>query len=228
MVMPVVNQRTMEERMTNWKVFCSYFALAAVAASWAFLAPPAQSATIIDEWASVKAPPPPQLKEVKVEPKTTALLMLDFLKQNCGARPRCVASIPAMKKLLTEARAKGVTVAYSTFGTATMADVVDKDLAPIANEPSVQSGANKFLRTDLEKILKDKGVQTVIVVGTAAHGAVLNTAAHAALLGMNVILPVDGMSADPFAEQYTAWHLANAPGGIGPKVTLTRSDMIKF
>ena len=51
----------------------------------------------------------------------------------------------------------------------------------------------------------------MIVTGTAAHGAVLNTAAAAALLGFKVILPVDAMSADPYAEQYTAWHLANGP-----------------
>jgi nicotinamidase-related amidase len=68
----------------------------------------------------------------------------------------------------------------------------------------------------------------VIVTGTAAHGAVLNTAAAAALLGFKVVLPVDAVSADPYAEQYTAWHLANAPGGIGPNVTVTKMDLIRF
>ena len=78
------------------------------------------------------------------------------------------------------------------------------------------------------KILKDKGVQTVIVVGTASNGAVLNTASHAALSGMNVIVPVDGISAiDAYAEQYVAWHFVNAPG-VSAKTTLTKIDMIKF
>ena len=53
----------------------------------------------------MKAPPAPALKPVTVDPKTTALLMLDFMNQNCGKRPRCLASIPAMKKLLADARA---------------------------------------------------------------------------------------------------------------------------
>ena len=53
---------------------------------------------------------------------------------------------------------------------------------------------DKFLGTDLEKILKDKGIATVIIVGTAAHGAVLYTGSGAAMRGMNVIVPVDGMS----------------------------------
>jgi nicotinamidase-related amidase len=69
----------------------------------------------------------------------------------------------------------------------------------------------------------------VIVTGTAAHGAVLNTAAAAALMGLKVVLPVDGVSAEnTYAEQYTAWHLANAPGGIAPQVTITKIDMIQF
>jgi hypothetical protein len=31
--------------------------------------------------------------------------LLDFMNQNCGKRPACVASLPAMKKLLLAARA---------------------------------------------------------------------------------------------------------------------------
>jgi len=58
---------------------------------------------------------------------------------------------------------------------------------------------------------------------------VLYTGSAAALRGMAVIVPVDGMSSeDLYYEQATAWLLAKGTGGIGPKVTLTRSDMIKF
>jgi len=187
---------------------------------------PARAGNVIDEWANVKAPPAPALKPVTLDAKTSALLMLDFMNQNCGRRPRCLDSIPAVKKLLTEARAKGATVVYSLIANTTTADVI-KDVAPLANEPWVLSGPNKFLRTELEKILKDKGVQTVIVVGTAAHGAVLNTASHAALIGLNVVVPVDGMSSDPYSEQYTAWHLVNAPV-IAARTTLTKIELIKF
>jgi nicotinamidase-related amidase len=188
---------------------------------------PAQAANIIDEWASVKVPAPPALKPVTVDPKTTALLMLDFMNQNCGQRPRCVASIPAMKKLVDAARAAKALVVYSLIANTTTADVI-KDIAPQPGEPSVLSGPDKFFKTDLQKILADKGIKTVIVVGTAANGAVLFTANNAALFGMNVIVPVDGMSAvDPFIELSTAVHMATAPA-IAAKATLTRSDMIKF
>jgi hypothetical protein len=145
--------------------------IAALVAAVAFagLAVRAQAADIVDEWASVKTPPPPALKEVKVDPKTTALLMLDFMKQNCGKRPRCIATLPAMKKLPGEARAAKVPVVYSIVGNSTIADVMP-DVAAQAGEPRVQSGPNKFRNTDLEKILKDKGITTVITTAPALVG----------------------------------------------------------
>jgi len=92
----------------------------------------------------------------------------------------------------------------------------------------VSSGPDKFLGTDLEKILKEKGIKTVIVVGTTSHGAVLYTASVAALRGMKIIVPVDGMSAEVlYAEQYVAWHLLNAPR-ISALTTLTKVDLIGY
>ena len=153
--------------------------------------------------------------------------MLDFMNQNCGKRPACVASIPAVKKLLTAARAAKASVIYSIIANSTTADVI-KDVAPMADEPHVQAGPDKFLNTDLAKILKDKGIQTVIVTGTASNGAVLFTAAGAAMRGLKVIVPVDGMSAaDPYADLSTAYTFATAPL-VSAKSTLTKIDMIKF
>ena len=192
-----------------------------------FAASAASAQTIIDEWATVTAPPAPALKPVTLDPKTTALLMLDFVAPNCTQRPRCMASLPAVKKLLTEARAKGMLIVYATGATGKRADTVP-EVAPADSEPVVSSGVDKFVNTDLEKILKAGGTQTVIAMGTAAHGAVLYTASAAALRGMKVIVPVDGMSANTtYPEQYTAWHLVNAPV-VSANVTLTKLDLIKF
>jgi len=201
--------------------------VAVMLASMAFTVAPARAANIVEEWASVKAAAAPTLKPVQVDPKTTALLMLDFMNQNCGKRPRCVASIPAMKRLLAAARAAKATVVYSIIAKTTTADVI-KDVAPEASEPHVQAGPDKFLHTDLEKILKDKGIKTVIAVGTSSNGAVFFTASGAAFRGLNVIVPVDGMSSnDPIAEYATVLDFETAPS-VSTKTTLTRSDMIKF
>ncbi|HOE16514.1 MAG TPA: cysteine hydrolase [Syntrophorhabdaceae bacterium] len=195
---------------------------------YAFLLSAVHAQNIIDEWNTVKAPAAPELKPVTIDAKTTALLMLDFNKQTCNPerRPRCIASIPGVKRLLALARTKGAPVVYSLSPGAAAADIAQA-LAPRADEPVVASGPDKFLGTDLEKILKEKGVKTVIVVGTAAHGAVLYTASAAALRGFSVIVPVDGMSAEhPYAEQYVAWNLVNAPR-VANQTTLTKIDLIR-
>lgn len=197
-----------------------------VAAGFGWVVSTAAAQTIVDEWANVKAPPAPALKPVTVDSGTTALLMLDFMNSNCGKRPRCLASVPAVRKLLAEARAKGMLIVYTTGPGGKVADTL-AELAPTGTEPAVSSGVDKFLNTDLEKILKSKGIQTVIAIGTAAHGAVLHTASAAAMRGMTVIVPVDGMSNDAYTEQYTAWHLANAPV-VSRNVTLTKLDLVKF
>ena len=119
----------------------------------------AQSKTIVDEWASVQAPKPPELKSVKIDdPKTTAFLVLDIIKQGCNSerRPRCVASVPKIQAFLNQARTKGVSVVHSYTSTSTPADIL-KEVAPLPGEPLVQAPADKFFRTDLEKIFKIRG-----------------------------------------------------------------------
>lgn len=188
----------------------------------------AYAQTVVDEWDTVKAPKPPELKPVTVDPKTTAFLVLDIVKQTCNPerRPRCVSSVPKIQAFLKQARAKGVPVIFSVTTTSSQADIF-KEVAPLDGEPIVKSSADKFFKTDLEKILNDKGIKTVIVVGTAAHGAVLYTGSQAAFRGLQVIVPVDGMTSEnTYFEQYTVYHLANAPG-VGQQVTLTKFDMIK-
>jgi nicotinamidase-related amidase len=188
---------------------------------------PAQ--TVIDQWAEVKIPPPPDLKPVTIKPETTALLLLDFNSQTCNTktRPRCIESIPVVKKMLTDARAKGVTRVYSLSPGAEVKDIA-AELAPMEGEPVVASGPDKFLGTELEKILKDKKIETVIVTGTAAHGAVLYTASGAALRGLNVIVPVDAISADSlFPELYVVWNLVNAPR-VSAKTVISQTGLLTY
>ena len=185
------------------------------------------AANVIEDWAQVKVPPAPQLKPVKADAKTTALLMLDFMNQNCGKRPACVASVPGAKKLLDAARAAHATVVYSFIANTGPGDVI-KDVAPKQDEVHVTAGPDKFLHTELEKILKDKGIKTVVAIGTSSNGAVLYTASGAALRGMDVIVPVDGMSStSPFTDMATAWTFADAPL-VSKKVRLTTMDQVKF
>lgn len=196
-----------------------------------FLTQPVSAAsnTIIDEWKNVPLPEAPPLKSVVIDPRTTAFLILDIQLPMCGAeqRPRCAVSVPKIAAFLLEARVRAMPIVYSLTSTGTPENVVPA-VSPLPGEPAVKSSVDKFYNTDLEKILKEKGVQTVVIVGTAAHGAVLHTATGAAIRGLQVIIPVDGMSAiEPYAEQYTAWHMLNAPG-TRARTTLTSFDRMSF
>ena len=98
----------------------------------------AQSKTIIDEWSSVQAPKPPELKPVKIDdPTTTAYLILDIIKQTCNneRRPRCVASVPKIQAFLKQARAKGLAVIYSKTSSAKPSDIIP-DVAPVEGPPA--------------------------------------------------------------------------------------------
>jgi nicotinamidase-related amidase len=214
-------------KQTEWTKWCAAGVLAALS-GWVIQA--AQADTVIDEWATVKAPPPPELKSVSIDPASTALIVMDISTQSCTAekRPRCVATVPKVQKLISEARAKGVLVLYTLAGTSKRTDLI-KEIAPLEAEQSLSgAGPDKFVGIDLDAILKGKNIKTLITVGTAAEGAVLHTAAGAAFRGYDVVVPVDGMSStNIYAEQYTAWHLSNAPR-LPDHVKLTKVDMIKF
>src|SRR5438105_9206889 len=135
-------------RERNMRHFADQIGSATVlAVAVALLALPALAADITTEWANVKAPPAPELKPVTVDPKTTALLVLDFMKNNCGARPRCVATVPTVKKLIDAARAHGMMISYNLPGQIPKPeDMVDQTLAPRAGEHLIKNGrgANKF------------------------------------------------------------------------------------
>jgi len=191
----------------------------------------AQAQTLIEEWGTAKFPPPPALKPAKIDAKETALLVMDFTVQTCTQqrRPRCVASVPKVVALVNKARENGALIIYSVAVPNSVPADILKELTPAAGEQVLPPlGPDKFINSDLEKTLKDKGIKTVVAMGTQAQTSVLHTGATAALKGFNVIVPVDGMSGDEvFPELYTAWHLSTA-ARISAKVTLTKFDMIGF
>ncbi|GAU07388.1 cysteine hydrolase [Desulfoplanes formicivorans] len=192
------------------------------------LLPCAAMAASIDEiWDEVSPPDLPEIRTVTVAPATTALLVLDIEELTCNQarRPRCLETVPRIAALIKRARAAGLPVVYSMTPRGTL-DTMLPPVTPEPGEPVVHSSVDKFWNTDLEDILKSKGITSVIVTGTAAHGAVLHTATAAGFRGMHVVLPVDCLSAaDPYVEQATIILLKTGPG-TSKRISLTRSDRI--
>ncbi|MBU1003649.1 MAG: cysteine hydrolase [Proteobacteria bacterium] len=188
---------------------------------------PASAQSIDALWGQVTPPPAPEIKAVSVHPATTALLILDIEELTCNAqrRPRCLETVPRIAELARRARVAGLPVVYSL--TPKMTPIL-RLVTPEQGEAVVDSGVDKFWATELEFILREKGVDTVIVTGTAAHGAVLHTATAAGFRGLKVVLPVDCLSAeDLYSEQATVQLLLTGPG-TRQVITLTRSDLISM
>lgn len=184
------------------------------------------SANIVDDWATIKPPPPPMLKPVTIDGATTALLVLDFVDRICNF-PACTSgAVPNVAKLIAGARTAHVPVIYSEVNGTTANNILPA-VTPQPGEPIVISHADKFIGTNLQQILEQKGIKAVIVTGVAANGAALYTASHAAFLGYKVIFPVDAIAGEPYAEQLTVWNIANAPG-VGTNATLTTTGQLKF
>jgi nicotinamidase-related amidase len=212
-------------RLRGWVAVAGTLMLAFAASSLA--------ADILDDWDTAKAPPKPEIKSVTLDGSTTALLILDMMKTNCGARPRCVATVPSVKRLHDAARAAGAMVWYSLVGSngqATPADMIDQGFAPREGEWVRQNGPDKFIGSNLEEKLKARGIKTVIVCGTSFQGVGIGTGGGAAQRGYKVVVPVDCLSSeDTYTEQYATWHLFKAgPAVVTSQVTLTRSTMVKF
>ncbi len=224
--------------MTTTKISAAAFALLAAVSLFPKVA---NAQNIVDEWSAVEVPSPPELHRVTIEPETTALLVMGFVYGSCNLerRPRCVATIPAVKTLLEGARAHSVLVMFSVpTNDPTGLEIAD-ELARLPGEELIPpNGPNKFLPfdqdfnrfegLDLEATLRARGIDTIITVGTQVQTAVLHTAAEGALWGFNVIVPIDGMSGNTlYSEQYTAWHLANTQR-VMQRVRLTRVDLIDY
>jgi hypothetical protein len=163
-------------------------------------------ADVISDWSTAVAPPPPELKDVTVEPATTALLLLDIMKAGCTARPRCVAAMPNIMRMHDAARAHDMVVWYSLVGMdgkATPNDVMDAAIKPRDGEWYRQPGPDKFLGSTLEPTLKQAGIKTVIICGNSFQGATVGTSQEAVQRGYKVIVPIDARRARPFITSNT-------------------------
>jgi len=163
-------------------------------------------------------------RSVPVEARTTALIVVDM--QNDFVKPggallveTAAATIPALQRLLTLARTRGMRVFFTQdthqegdpefpiWGRHVLEGTwgwqIVEELAPRPGERVMQKlRYDGFFGTSLDHELRLAGIETVIVCGTVANICVLHTAGSAALRGYRVILPVDAVSAiTPFDLQ---------------------------
>ncbi len=181
---------------------------------------------------------------VEVGPEPTALIVVDM--QNDFVDPRgslCVgtarATVPAIARLCTFARAHGLTVVYTQdwhrpddpefalWGAHAVAGTwgaeIVPDLAPRPEDLVVRKlRYDAFYGTSLDHELRQRRIAEVIVTGTVSNICVLHTAGSAALRWLRVIVPVDAVSAlTEFDQQAALRQIAFLYRG-----TLTQSESI--
>lgn len=194
--------------------------VASVGCSWAF-------EDIISLWPQAKAPAPPELAGVSVNPAGTAFFILDIEQLTCNSerRPRCLETVPRIAGFLQKARAAGMPVAYSLTSNGTVETILP-EVKPAPGEPYFNASVNKFYGTSLDEFVEAKGIKAVIVCGTAAHGAVLHTATAVGQRKLKLILPVDGLSASDLYTEQAAVQLLKTGPGTRRNIVITRFDMI--
>jgi len=185
---------------------------------------------------TLQMPELPQPARVTLDPKTTALLVLDYVEDICNSQVKCKnGMLPAVTPFMERVRKAGLTVAYGT-----RAQNMTKWLPQVAPQPGdikvINTGQDLFYGTDLDKELKAKGIKTIIMVGWKISGSITYTAVGAMIRDYTVVIPMDTTAATTDYEQTIGFYnvlnsgnanLANQP--LKPKsVTLTRSDMITF
>jgi len=221
--------------MLNVRVLLRGAATAAGVLILAFAAS-SSAADILDDWANVKPPPPPELKAVTLDGATTAVLIMDMNQIQCASEVRCSATAPAIKRLHDAGRAAGAMFWYSLPGADSKPSDVDlvvgKGVTPRDGEWERINGPDKFRGSDLEEKLKARNIKTAIICGHSFQGVGIGTGTGLALRGYSVIVPIDCLASnDPYAtylEQYAVWHLYKSANGVANHVTVTRSTMVKF
>ena len=185
---------------------------------------------------TLQAPAPPDPVAVALDAASTALLIFDIVDPICSRQPNCkTRMLPAIASLLARARKAGVTVGYGTRAP-TMSNWLPEVL-PASGDIKVESQAqDRFYKTDLDAMLKAKGITTLILAGWKVSGSVTYTSVGATLRGYTVVVPVDAsLDATDFeiaVGQYQILHQHSANAENEPlkpgASTLSRTDLITF
>jgi nicotinamidase-related amidase len=185
---------------------------------------------------TLQMPALPAPVPVTLNPKTTALLVFDYVETICNAQPKCKdGMLPVMTPFMARVRKAGLVVAYGT-----REENADKWLPQVAPQPGdikvLNTAQDRFYNTDLDKALKAKGITTVILVGWKVSGSVAYSSVGATVRDYTVVVPMDTTAAATDYEQVIGFYnilnqangnLPNQP--LKPKApTLSRTDLVTF
>ncbi len=182
-----------------------------------------------------------------MDKKKCAVVMVDMLNDFVTGALKCdrgLATVPHCKELIEGCRKLGVPVIYSndahlkgvdhelklwgdhaiegTYG----AEVVP-ELKPAEGDYVVKKRRySGFFHTDLDLLLRELGVDTVILGGLHTHMCVRHTAADAYQLGYDVVVASD--ATDSFTKEDYEYGISYLKATYGAKVLTTKEILAEL
>jgi nicotinamidase-related amidase len=178
-------------------------------------------------------PNKPIPQEVTVDPKTTALLVLDLNCRCEDPKERCNQLIEPVATFLDRARQANMFILYTAADRyrGTPEARMPAAFKQRPEEPTIfPSAFDKFYSGEMQPMLQQRGVKTVICCGASSNQAVMYTATAAVRpFGYICVIPVDGLIArSDYEHEFTLHQFTILPGGAAEKFRITEFDKIKF
>lgn len=180
-----------------------------------------------------EGPNRPQPEHLKLDSKTTAVLVLDLSSRCHDPKEICFQLMNPLAEFLERARESSVPIIYTVSAAAkgTPLGEVAQPLKRRGTEPILYPDAfDKFMGGELQDQLHRLGCRFVVIVGSATNVAVLYTATTAARVHRyDVIVPLDGVLAKRQYEQEYALHqLTVLPASAHKQIRFTNLNWIEF
>ena len=179
-----------------------------------------------------EGPNRPHPQKLKLEPRSTAVLVLDLSSRCEDPNEVCHKLMEPLAEFLKHARQAAVPIFYTISATAqgSLGEVA----APLKRRGTeiviYPDAFDKFMSGELRDILEKSGCRTLVVVGSATNFAVLYTATTAArVYRYNVVIPLDGVNAKrQYEHEYAIHQMTILPASANKQFRFTTLKQIDF
>lgn len=183
--------------------------------------------------AEKEGPNRPEPKQVSLDRKTTAVLVLDLNARCHDPKEVCSKLMQPLGEFLERVRGSSILIVYtiSLMFKGTPLGEVASPLKRRETEPVIYPDAfDKFVGRELRDILNQRNAENLVIVGSLTNMAVLYTSTSAARIHRyNVIIPMDGVNAkSKYEHEYAIHQLTILPAGAGERFQFTTLSMIHF
>lgn len=180
-----------------------------------------------------EGPNRPEPQQLKLDSKTTAVLVLDLSARCQDPKEVCFQLMGPLAEFLDRTRQSSVPILYtiSAAGKGTPLGEVAEPLKRRATEPVLYPDAfDKFMGGERRDKLSQLDCRCLVIVGSATNFAVLYTATTAArIYRYDVVIPLDGVNAKRrYEHEYAIHQLTILPASAHKQFLFTNLKLIEF